>query len=329
MKIVLKGIHATANAGRLRAKMRTRADIVLCESGAPSELAPALAGADAVVAMQWEASAPGLKLLQLPGAGVDGIAFETLPAGCRVCNVFEHEIGISEYVMLAMLEWSVRLCALDAGFRDGDWTPSVILLGPTHGELAGKTLGIVGFGHIGRAVARRAKAFDMRILAITRRRPEDAGDADAVYLAADIDEALPVCDFVVLACPLTAETRGLIDGARLAAMKESAVLINVSRGSVVVEDDLYHALKEGRIGGAVLDVWYQYPKPGGESVRPSRHPFHELANVYMTPHASSWSEGLLERRWTVIADNMDRLADGRPLRNLVQPPDAAGDQGGS
>ena len=76
------------------------------------------------------------------------------------------------------------------------------------------------------------------------------------------------------------------------------------------------------IGGAVLDVWYRYPPPGEDEARPSRHPFHMLDNVIMTPHASAWTDGLLERRWTVIADNIDRFAAGRPMRNIVALPDA-------
>ena len=275
-----------------------------------------------MVAMRWGAggpAAPDLKLLQLPGAGLDGIDFSALPPRCQVCNVYEHETGIAEYVMLAMLQWCIRLGDLDTTFRRGDGSPSVIMLGPTHGELAGRTVGILGLGHIGGAVARRAKAFDMRVLAITRRPPEDAGSVNAVHPVERLDEALPECDFLVIACPLTPATKGLLDRGRLAMMKPSAVLINVARAAIVVEDDLYAALKDGIIGGAVLDVWYRYPEPGGDSAAPSRHPFAELDNVYMTPHASGWTDGLQERRWTVIADNMDRLAQGRPLRNRVAP----------
>ena len=326
LKIVLKGPHSTSNVDRLRANITTPSEIVLCEQAGAEALAAAVAGADAVVAMQWDGvvAVPGLKLLQLPGAGHDGIDFASLPVDCRVCNVFGHETGIAEYVLLAMLEWSIRMHDLDAGFRRGDWSPSVIMIGPTHGELAGKTVGIVGLGHIGRAIASRARAFDMRVVAFTRRPLEEPGLVDAVYLPDDLDEGLDGCDFVVVACPLTEATRNLFDRRRFRIMKDGAVLINVGRGSIVDEDDLYAALAEGLIGGAVLDVWYAYPKPGGPSVRPSRHPFHELDNVIMTPHTSAWTDGLLERRWAVIADNMDRLADGRPLLNPVARPDGVG-----
>ncbi len=179
---------------------------------------------------------------------------------------------------------------------------------------------MLGFGHIGRAVARRAKAFGMRVVAITRRPLGDLSDADSEVPVEKLDQALAACDFLVLACPLTGETEGLIDRARFERMKDTAVLINVARARIVNEDDLYRVLKERVIAGAVLDVWYRYPGPDEEGAAPSRHPFEQLDNVYMTPHASGWTEGLLDRRWGVIAENFDRLATGRPLLNLVEPP---------
>jgi len=97
---------------------------------------------------------------------------------------------------------------------------------------------------------------------------------------------LPVCDFVVLCTALATETEGLIDSRRLALMKRSAFLINISRGSVVDQDAIYAALRDGGIGGAALDVWWQYPDETEPDRRPSRHPFHELPNILMTPHCS-------------------------------------------
>jgi len=323
VKIVLKGVHATAQAAVLRRKLSIDADIALCDgTETPAALATALADADAAVAMNWRAplpEAPRLRLLQLPGAGTDSIDFSLLPSSCRVCNVFEHETGISEFVLLAMLEWSIRLCPMSAAFREGSWRHGLIRLGPPHGELAGRTVGLLGYGHIGRAVARRAKAFDMRVVAVGRTVPADEL-LDCAWPVAAIDEALPECDFLVVCCPLTEATQGLLDATRLARMKPTAVLINVGRAKVVDEDALFEALAGGVIGGAVLDVWYRYPAPGGPDVRPSARPFHELDNVIMTPHSSAWTDGLIERRRTVIADNMERLAAGRALRNPVAIP---------
>ena len=323
MNIVLKGIHAVANAERLRSKLGLDASI-RChtpEKGADA-LAEMLSEADILVAMHVEADlppAPRLKMLQLPGAGYDAIAWSALPPGTPVCNVFEHEIGIAEYVMLAMLAWNIRLCRMDSVFRTGRWEHSLLSFGSPHGELAGKTVAILGYGHIGRAIASRARAFGVDIIAIGRARPEDP-DARCVAID-DIDTVLPRADFLVIACPLTEATRGLMDRRRLGLMKPGAVIVNVARAAVCDEDALFDTLAEGRIGGAVLDVWYRYPAPGQEDgFRPAGRPFHELDNVIMTPHASAWTEGLMERRWSVIAENIGRLASGEPLLNRIARP---------
>ncbi|MBV9523408.1 MAG: hypothetical protein JO010_11475, partial [Alphaproteobacteria bacterium] len=133
----------------------------------------------------------------------------------------------------------------------------------------------------------------------------------------ELDQILPECDFLLVACPLDAATRGLLDGPRLALCRRSAVLINVARAEIVDEDALYAALRDGVIAGAALDVWYSYPTAKEPHARPSRHPFQELPNVIMTPHCAAWTEGLFERRWSFIAGNLDRFASGMPLRNIV------------
>jgi phosphoglycerate dehydrogenase-like enzyme len=138
-----------------------------------------------------------------------------------------------------------------------------------------------------------------------------------VYPFAELDRMLPQCDTLLIACGLGPETRGLIDAHRLALLKRGALLINVARALIVDEDALYNALKDGRLGGAALDVWWQYPTVGEPDRRPSRRPFHELPNVLMTPHSSSSSDATAERRWSVVAANLDRFARCEPLENVV------------
>ena len=192
--------------------------------------------------------------------------------------------------------------------------------GPVHGELFGGTVGIVGYGHIGREVARRARAFGMRVVAATRT-PRDDDLVDEMMGLDRLGDLLGTADFVVLAVPLVPATRGLLGAAEFAAMKDGGVLINVGRGAVVDEDALYAALRDRAIGGAAIDVWYRYPDhPGEQPVMPSRHPFQDLDNVYMTPHASGWTDGLLARRARAIAANLDRFARGEPLLNLLERP---------
>ncbi|HEX3499853.1 MAG TPA: 2-hydroxyacid dehydrogenase [Stellaceae bacterium] len=317
--VVLFGYNAADRADALRPLLASAWRIVKVPEGADRAMVTAaFAEADAIFTHRFDSElppAPRLKLLQVPGAGYDPIDLAALPAGCSVCNVHEHETGIAEYVLLGMLEWTIGMAGMDRQLRRRDWTGSA-LKGPFHGELAGKSLGIIGFGHIGREVAIRARAFGMRIGAITRT-PRQSELVDWVVPMSELDARLTDCDFVLIACPLTAETRGLIDARRLELMKRSVVLINVARGDIVVEDSLYTALKDKIIAGAVLDTWYVYPSSADPDPYPSRLPFHELANVIMTPHASGWTDKLLDRRWRVMAENLDRLAAGQALRNVV------------
>jgi phosphoglycerate dehydrogenase-like enzyme len=114
----------------------------------------------------------------------------------------------------------------------------------------------------------------------------------------------------LIACALAPETTRLIDASRFALMKPGALLINVARARIVDEDALYAALKEGHLGEAALDVWWQYPTPAEPERRPSRRPFHELPNVLITPHSSSSSGATADRRWSAVAGNLDRFARG-------------------
>ncbi len=306
----------------LRHQLTTAWEICLLDEGDDLDRDAGLADCDALIAMSFGHSAlpamPKLKLLQLPGAGYEQIEFAAVPAHCTVCNVFEHEYGMAEYVMAAMLEWQIGIRGMDAQLRQGAWRAGFVGGTPSHGELMGKSVGLVGYGHIGRAVATRAKAFGMQVAAVTRTpgNPDDCVDhiAGMDHLGTLCGEA----DFIVVACPLTEDTRGLIGPAEFRLMQDHAVLINVARGAVVDEDALFAACSTGTIGGAVIDVWYQYPDHADSVQLPSRHAFHALDNVVMTPHASGWTRELVARRWAVIADNLDRLAKGEPLRNVVQ-----------
>ena len=283
-----------------------------------AQLTAALAAADVVIGFEIDRSLPPmprLKLLHITGAGYDQVDQSLLPPGCTFCNVYEHEIGIAEYVLAGMLEWMVGLRAMDRQIRRGDWLGS-FYKPAFHGELSGKTLGIVGFGHIGREAARRARAFDMRIGAITRT-PRSSELLDWAAPMAELDARLPECDFLLLCCPLDATTRGLVDRRRLALMKRSAVLVNVARGEVADEDALYEALRDQVFAGAILDVWYVYPSRDNREPLPSHRPFHELANVIMSPHASGCTDKLLDRRWAVMTENLKRMAAGQELRNVI------------
>jgi phosphoglycerate dehydrogenase-like enzyme len=258
-----------------------------------------------------------LRLLQTTGTGCELVDLDLVPQGCTVCNVHGHEIGIAEYVTLAILEWTIGLRKLDASFRAGEWRGGAYVPGHFHDEVFGKTLGILGYGRIGREVARRAHALGMRVGAISRMQKRSEWLHWYVPLK-ELDRTLPDLDFLVVACALTPETTGLLDARRLGLLRSDAVLINVARARIVDEDALFVALRDGRLGGAILDVWYDYPTPTDQSFRPSRHPFVELRNVIVSPHASGWTSPLLDRRWGVIADNVRNAKAPERLHNIVR-----------
>ncbi len=324
LNVLLLNAYSANHAERLRGLLTTDWRVsTLAEQDAAPLLETALREADALVTTRYGHTmprAPRLRLIQSPVSGHDRVVEAAIPPGCTFCNVHEHETAVSEYVMLAMLEWKIGLARLDSGFRAGDWTGGVAIAGHTHGELAGRTLGIVGLGRIGRAVARRAKAFDMRVIAATRTPRSGEDHVDAQASLGELDAMLPRCDFLAMTCPLNDETRGLIDARRLALCKPELVIINVARAAVLDEEALYTALRGAHIAGAVLDVWYSYPTAEDPAARASRFPFHELSNVILTPHCSAWTDGLIERRWRFIAGNLDRLARGEPLQNIVFGP---------
>lgn len=283
-------------------------------------------GADALLTGAFHKTvgqARRLKLINIPFAGVEWLDPALLPPGCLVCNAAGHESTMAEYVLGALLRHEIRFDRLDADFRAGSWRHrGVGKTGLYQGEIRGKTLGIIGFGAIGRAVASRAAAFDMRVIAVSRsERPLPAGLSWYGTLDA-LPRLLDESDYVVLACDLNDTTRGLLGAEEFAVMKPTAVLVNVARGEVADEEALYNALKNKQIGGAVLDVWYRYPPgrdptPASGGPRPSRFDFAALDNVLMTPHCAAHTREADSRRLQCIAENLNRYVRGEPPLTLV------------
>lgn len=276
-----------------------------------------LADADVVVTLRLkrEQTPPPWGMLHVPGAGLDGIELDRLRPSTTVCNVYEHEIPLAEFVIGSLLDWEIRPDALRRDFSSETWSDTYRHRTP-HGEVYGKRLGLIGFGRVGRAVAARAVAFGIEVVAIDGYAPPGEGIAPQGPQA--LPDVLASSDYVVVTCPLTAETHGMLDRRAFARMKSSALLVNVARAEIVDEGALYEALVERRIAGAVLDVWYRYPRGASEQVAPSAHDFAGLDNAWCTPHSSAWTSELASRRYGVIADNIERFADGRDLRNLVR-----------
>jgi len=320
-RVVFVGALSASFAGRVRAHLAVPCEIVLTDE---AEVVSRIPEADVVVTLVFTAAmgaaAKQLRLVQVPGAGLDRIDRSALPPGTWLANVYGHETGIAEYVLGAMLALSRSFGRLDAGLRVGrwesQWVPGVPPP-PVWPELAGKTLGILGYGRIGQEVARRARAFDMAVWAMRQDVTRSDTEGLAFLGGPDgLDEILRRADYLVITLPLTDATRGLLSERKFRLMKPTTILINVARAEIIEEEVLYRALAERRIAGAALDVWYRYPM-GPAPTLPSRLPFHELPNVLMTPHVSGWTEGMLEARARLIAENIQRTTRGEPPVNLI------------
>lgn len=172
------------------------------------------------------------------------------------------------------------------------------------------TLGIVGFGAIGREVARRASAFGMTIRAVDRRPGEAPGEVEAVWGMERLGELLAWSDFAVIAAPHTPETAGLFDARTLAHLRPTSYLINIGRGAIVVLDDLVDALRAGRLAGAALDVYEEEPLRAD-------HPLWDLPNAILTPHTAGYSTAIAPRHLEVLAGNVGRFARGEAPANVV------------
>lgn len=321
LRVAFAGTFAATLEPAVRARVAVPCDVIVADEAG---IVPRLGDVDVLVSLAFSramgAAARRLRLLQVPGAGLDRVERAALPPGVRLANVYGHEVGIAEYALGAMLALARGFARVDAALRRGVWESQWAVGAPAPApwpELRGRTLGILGYGHIGRCLARRARAFEMEICAIRRDVARSADDGLALLGGLEIlDQVLARADHLVVTLPLTEATRGLLGERAFRAMKPTAVLVNVARAEIVDEDALYRALVEGRLGGAALDVWYRYPTAAAPTP-PARRPFHELPNVLMTPHLSGWTEGMLDARARLIAENIERVARDEPPLNLV------------
>ena len=254
--------------------------------------------------------APHLKWIQLTSAGADRLLNSGfIESGITVTTVSGlHATPIGEYVLCAMLMFAKNAPGIIRAQQRNEWLRYM----PT--ELRSKTVGIVGMGHIGEEVARLAKAFGCRIVATRRSVTAPTSDecADELLPSSGLQHLLETSDYVVLAVPLTDETRHMIGEAELRAMKPSAVLVNIARGAVVDESALVRALGDGTIAGAALDVFDPEPLS-------PESPLWDMENVIVSPHISGGTEIYNQRAVDIFADNLRRYLRGEPLRNLVDP----------
>lgn len=321
IKVAFAGSFATRIAEPVQVQLSLPCEVI---TGDEAAIIPQLADVDVLVSMGFTAdmaeAAPRLRLVQVPGAGLDRIDRGALRPDTHLANAYGHEAGIAEYIIGTMIALTRQFGRLDASLRQGHWESQWAIrtaAPPLWPEMSGKTLGILGFGHIGQALARRAAAFDMKVCAVRRQAQTDPPSGVSFIAGPErLDDVLRQADYLAVTLSLSPATRNLIDDRRLRLMKPTAFLVNVARAEIFDEAALFAALQSGRIAGAALDVWYRYPT-SAEPTPPASFPFHELDGVIMTPHISGWTEGMLDARATLIATNIARIANGEPPLNAI------------
>jgi phosphoglycerate dehydrogenase-like enzyme len=254
--------------------------------------------------LRWvHVSAAGVAPLLFPGF-VESPVVLTNGRGLHAAAMAEHALGV-------VLAFARKLHLARDRQRERTWAQQELWVGPPPlRAVEGSTLGLVGFGAIGRAVATRARALGMQVLAVRRRPAADPAPADAQWGPERLDDLLAASDWVVLCPPLTAESRGLLSAERLARMKPDAVLVNLGRGALVDEPALVAALAGGRLAGAALDVFAEEPLPPDS-------PLWGMPQVIVTPHVSGLGPAYWERAVAQFAANLRRFLAGAPLENVV------------
>ena len=259
------------------------------------------------------ARARSLRWIHVSAAGVGSALFPALVESEVVLTNGRglHAVAMAEHALGVMLALARRLHLARDAQRDRRWSQVPLWIEPPGpGQLEGGTLGLLGLGAVGRALAQRAAALGMRVIAVRRHPAREPAPAHEQWGVERLDDLLACADWMVLAAPLTAETRGLIGRERLARLRPTAALVNLGRGALVDEGALCEALAAGRLAGAALDVFEHEPLPDDS-------PLWSMPNVIVTPHISGLGPRYWERGVELFRRNLTAFLDGRPLENVV------------
>ena len=263
---------------------------------------------------------PNVQALIVPFAGVPSETRSLLAEYPHISlhNLHYNVVPTAEMAVALLLAAAKVIVPLDRDLRHNNWQGRYGVTSAT--VLDGKTALILGYGQIGRRIAPVCQALGMRVIGVRRNLPEDPFENGVgVHPIGDLCSLLPACDALIVVLPETPETVGLIGASELALLRAGAVVVNVGRGSTIDEEALYHALVNGVIRSAGIDVWYTYP-PNTEArgnTAPSRFPFHELDNVVMSPHRAGWLSEAEHDRMTLLADLLNAAAEGKPIPSRV------------
>jgi phosphoglycerate dehydrogenase-like enzyme len=317
---MLVAVNLTSNPARLRKLHEQIKSCLDTEFGGielsldPVKFDEALVEAEVIAAYRFSAEqfsrCRQLRWLHFGAAGIEkSLSPELVQSAVVVTNARGiHGDRIAEFVLGAILFFANRFDLAARGQFEKKWRQKEMI--KSRFASAGKTVGIMGMGAIGTEIAKWCAAVGLQIIGLRRQpdlpKPEHVAE---IFLPAQIEEFLGRADFVVLALPLTVETRGLLSAERLRAMKPNAYFINIGRGDLVDEQTLIELLQERKIAGAVLDVFQTEPLP-------EDHPFWQLENVFVTPHISGNFSEYVDRVGEQFAENLARYVRGEPLLNV-------------
>jgi phosphoglycerate dehydrogenase-like enzyme len=267
-------------------------------------------------------SSSRLKMIQTFSAGVENIDFSAIQKkdGLIVCNSHINAAEVAEYAITLLLAVAKNIIPNDRELRKGDW--KFAFGGPSPNiEIRNKTCLIIGFGSIGSEIARRLKGFDVKITAATRSGTSKFHDlTDELVMIDDVKPLVEEADFVILSLPHTSASEGLVNQEFISWMKSSSILVNISRGPIVEEKALFDALRENKIHGAGLDVWWRYPKKWrGTGDPPTDLPFQDLDNLVASPHRAGYSENTEREYFQFAGENILRFIRGEKPLNIIDP----------
>lgn len=255
------------------------------------------------------AAADNLKWVHCYFAGFERLLFPKMVKSdvLLTCSSGMHGTQVGELAVTLMLAWTRRIHMFTRAQLKSQWLGSTVYIPD---EMYGKTVGIIGVGAIGKEIARKIKAFDTHVIGLGHIRKIESPWVDEVLPSEDLVQLLRRSDFVVLACPLTPETKGMLGSEEFKQMKKTGVVVNISRGGLIKHDELANAIKEGTIGGACLDT--HDPEP-----LPQTSPLWQMENVIITPHAGGPTPYYDQRGIAIFKENIKRYLEGETLINLV------------
>lgn len=301
----------------LKSKLYKKNGITFLQIGNDDDLKTKIDSLDILVAYKinekiFSHSSKTLKWVHLGSAGIEQSLFpEILKSKTIITNASGIHAGpVSEFVMGMILYFSKQFLGCEKFKSNQKWAQWELARKTI--QLKNKTIGIIGFGEIGKSIAQKAKAFDMKVIATRRlqKKIENKKIVDELIPLSELTYLLKNSDYIVVACPLTPLTNGMISKAELGKMKSSAFIINIARGAIIDESALIHALKENKIAGAGLDVFENEPLD-------KDNPLFELDNVFLSPHISGNFPEYQHDVVVQFAENLNRYLSGKSLKNRV------------